>query len=91
MYEEVSRYLVTLASVLLILGLYHQVYKMFKTKSASDFSYGMLGALFLAELAWLNYGIVLDEWPILVMVVAEIPASILALYGRYRFSEKLLS
>lgn len=85
MYQDVSRYLVTIASVLLILGLYHQVYKMFKTRSSSDFSYGMLIALFLAELAWLNYGYVLDEWPILVMVIVEMPASILALYGRYRF------
>lgn len=85
MYEDISRWGVTIASVLLILGLYHQVYKMFKTRSASDFSYGMLGALVIAEFAWFNYGMVLKEWPILVMVGFELPASLLALYGRYKF------
>ena len=84
--EEFSRWFVTFSSILLVLGLYHQVYKMFKTKSASDFSYSMLFALLLAELAWLNYGLYLKEWPILVMVAAELPASLLAIYGRYKFS-----
>lgn len=73
---------------MLILGLYHQVYKMFKTKSASDFSYAMLFSLLLAEVAWFNYGIVLKEWPILVMVILEIPASLGAIYGRYKFGKQ---
>jgi len=59
---------------------------MFKTKSASDFTYSILIALFFAEIAWLNYGLLLNEWPIIVMVALELPASILALYGRYKFS-----
>lgn len=84
-YESFTRYLVTAMSIFLILGLYHQVYKMFKTKSASDFSYMMLIALVGAEMAWLNYGHFLDEWPILAMTYIEIPASLLALYGRYKF------
>ena len=86
-YEDLSRWFVTAASILLVLGLYHQVYKMFKRRSAADFSYGMLVALLFAELAWLNYGLFLSEWPILVMVAAELPASLLALYGRWKFAE----
>lgn len=84
-FESFTRYSVTAASIFLILGLYHQVYKMFKTKSASDFSYMMLIALVAAELAWLNYGHFLGEWPILAMTYFELPASLLALYGRYKF------
>lgn len=86
LYSDFSRYLVTAASILLVIGLYHQVYKMFKTKSASDFTYTILIALFFAEIAWLNYGLLLDEWPIIAMVLLELPASLMALYGRYKFS-----
>lgn len=85
-YEDLSRWLVSAASILLVFGLYHQVFKMFRTQSAADFSWGMLIALVIAEVAWLNYGLVLEEWPILFLAAAELPAGIMAIYGRMKFA-----
>lgn len=87
-YLDFSRYIVTIASVTLILGLYHQVYKMFKTQSSDDFSFLMLAALIFCQVTWINYGVVLDEWPILTLSAIELPAGIMALYGYLKFRKK---
>ncbi len=87
-YTDFSRYIVTAASIFLIIGLYHQVYKMFSTKSTDDFSVLMILALVICQLTWINYGVVLNEWPILVLSVLELPAGLLALLGYYKFRKR---
>ena len=84
-YLDFSRYIVTASSILLIIGLYHQVYKMFKTKSTDDFSTIMIISLICCQVTWINYGYVLDEWPILILSSIELPAGILAIYGHLKF------
>ena len=87
-YIDFSRYIVTASSVLLILGLYHQVYKMFKTKSTDDFSSLMIVSLICCQVTWVNYGYVLNEWPILILSSIELPAGFLAMYGHLKFRSK---
>ncbi len=87
-YTELTRYSVTIASISLVIGLYHQIYKMFKTKSADDFSILMIVALLICQVTWINYGLVLDEWPILLISIAELPTGVLALIGYYKFRNK---
>ena len=84
-YPEISRYIVTLTSISLILGPYHQVYKMFSTKSTDDFSFFMLFSLLICQISWVNYGYILNEWPILLLSCFELPAGALALYGYLKF------
>lgn len=88
MYEDFSRYIVTVASVSLIFGLYHQVYKMFTTKSTDDFSMLMIVSLLFCQITWINYGIVLDEWPILTLSLLELPAGTMAFVGYLKFRNK---
>jgi MtN3 and saliva related transmembrane protein len=83
---EVSRVLTLLASLAISFGLYAQVWKMYRTGSVRDFTPVLLFALLTSELAWLNYGLVLREWPIILISGANLPAAVLAAaaYLRYR-------
>jgi len=71
------------ANIATVYGLYAQAWKVWRSKSAKDFSWELLTALFAAEVAWLNYGFALAEWPIVSLSVANLPA-IIALYVMYR-------
>jgi uncharacterized protein with PQ loop repeat len=64
-YGEVTRFLILLASLTISLGLCAQCLKMFRTKSAKDFTPLLVASLLFSELVWLNYGLVIQEWPII--------------------------
>ena len=81
MYLEFSRLFTVFGSFAITFGLYAQAIKIYRTKSARDFTWVMLIALFVSELAWLNYGICLKEWPIVLTSLADVPATILAFRG----------
>lgn len=81
MYLSYSRFLVLFASFVITVGLYSQVFKLFRTKSAKDFSTSLIIALLVNELAWLNYGIALREWPIIIVDLASLPADIAIMVG----------
>ena len=88
-YVEISRILTLFGSAGVVFGLYHQVYKIYKTKSAKDISVLMISALILSESVWLNYGIALGEWPIILLGCLNYPGLILlaigyAKYGRVK-------
>ena len=88
-YIEISRILTIIGSIGVVFGLYHQVYKIFKTKSAKDISVLMICSLILSESVWLNYGISLTEWPIITISCVNFPGLILlaigyAKYGRIK-------
>lgn len=85
MYVEVSRILAFLTSIVLVYGLYAQVIKMFRTKSAKDFTMTLLVALMLDEIAWLNYGLAINEWPVFTLGAVSLPAAVLALFGYLKY------
>jgi len=84
-YLEISRIVALIASVFITIGLYHQAFKIWKTKSAKDFTWTIIIALLLNELAWLNYGFALVEWPIIVIAFANVPAVIIASIGYFKY------
>lgn len=53
-----------------------QVVKMIKSKDASSVSYSTFWLMLLADVAWLIYGIVTNNWPI---IVSDAVASLLAI------------
>jgi MtN3 and saliva related transmembrane protein len=72
-YLEFSRILTFVGSISITFGAYSQAYKIWRTKSAKDFTPVLIIALVIAELVWLNYGIVLKEWPIITLEALNIP------------------
>jgi len=84
-YLEVSRILTLIGSVGVIIGLYHQVFKIYSTKSAKDISVIMIAALILSESVWLNYGVALGEWPIITIGCVNFPGLILLAIGYAKY------
>jgi uncharacterized protein with PQ loop repeat len=64
-YDEITRFLILIASMTISLGLCAQCIKMFRTKSARDFNSLLIASLLFNEFVWLNYGLALQEWPII--------------------------
>lgn len=89
LYLNASRLLTLFASIAISIGLYDQAFKIWRTKSAKDFTWTIVAALVFNELAWLNYGFVLREWPIITIGLLNIPASLIAAvgYARYKGGE----
>jgi len=85
-YLEFSRILTFVGSISLTIGAYSQAYKIWRTKSVKDFTPVLIFALVLVELVWLNYGIVLKEWPIIALEAINIPGifATAILYIKYR-------
>jgi MtN3 and saliva related transmembrane protein len=85
MYLEVSRIITVLASIFISFGLYTQAIKIWRTKSAKDFTLIIVLALIFNEAAWLNYGLALWEWPIILLGSVNIPAAIAAGIGYFKY------
>lgn len=84
-YLVYSRILVLLASVSITFGLWDQAQKIWRTKSAKDFTASIVVAILINEAAWLNYGFALHEWPIIVIGLANNPAAIWAGLGFWKY------
>jgi MtN3 and saliva related transmembrane protein len=87
-YLEISRILTVVGGIAITVGLYAQSIKIFKTKSAKDFSWIILFALMINELVWLNYGFALSEWPIILLSGANIPGVVLTVIGFLLYRHK---
>lgn len=85
MYLEISRIITVFASVLITVGLYTQAIKIWRTRSAKDFTFIIVFALIFNEAAWLNYGLALWEWPIILIGAANLPAAIAAGIGYFKY------
>ncbi len=82
---EISRLVTLIASITITVGLYDQALKIWRTRSAKDFTATLVAALILNELAWLNYGFALKEWLIIVIGLANIPAVFISGVGFLRY------
>ncbi|RYX81757.1 hypothetical protein EON83_22590 [bacterium] len=86
-YDEVSRILALLSSALITIGSYDQVWRIWKRRSVADIS--PLYILFAGfnEVTWLNYGIAIHEWPIILVGIVNFPPCILAVWGCLKFRD----
>ncbi len=82
---EFSRIITVIASLAITIGLYDLSFKIWRTKSARDFTPTLVAALLFNELAWLNYGLALPEWPIVVVGCLNLPAVAIASLGYLRY------
>ena len=87
MYTEIARVLVVVASAVITAGLYAQLIKLFRTKSVEDFSPLLVVALLGNEFAWLNYGLALREWPIILVGLLNVPAAVGIALGYWRYND----
>lgn len=85
-YLEFSRILTIIASMTITFGVYSQAYKMWRTKSVKDFSGALIFAIVFTEFVWLNYGLAIKEWPIIVLEIMNIPGVIITsiLFLKYK-------
>ncbi len=85
-YVEISRMATFVASLTITFGVYSQVWKIWKTKSAKDFAAILILGIVITEFVWLNYGIVIREWPIIALETINIPGVIIMaiLFLKYR-------
>lgn len=81
----VSRPLTVVGSIIITLGLYHQAGKIWSTRSVDDFSTILVISLIVNEAVWLNYGMALSEWPIILISGANIPAVALIAVGHLNY------
>ncbi len=80
-----TRYMVFLSSMTISLGLYLQAYKVWRSKSAKDFSSVLLGSLLFNEVVWLKYGIGLGEWPIVLVSSVNLPAVVIIIFLYFKY------
>ena len=84
-YPEISRVITVLASLTITFGLYAQCCKLFRTRSARDFNPALVGSLLFSEIVWLNYGLVLGEWPIVLISCLNLAPVALITLGYWRY------
>lgn len=85
LYLEVSRIAAFSSSLVLVTGLYFQAYKIWKTKSAKDFTPLLIVALLIDEALWMNYGLAIHEWPVWLLGVTSLPAAIVVAAGYLKY------
>jgi MtN3 and saliva related transmembrane protein len=84
---EGIRVVTVVASFLIAIGLYDQAFKIWRTRSARDFTSTLILALVFYEAAWLAYGISISEWPIIVVSAINVPATVIAALGYLRYQK----
>jgi len=64
-----------------------QVYKTWKSKSASDLSMLMLFIIFTSTIVWLVYGVSLNLWPVIVCNSVICALSLLLIFFKLSFKK----
>lgn len=88
LYIEFSRVAVLIVSVMVVFGIYAQAYRIWRRKSVDDFSATLVTVLLANEIIWLNYGLAIWEWPIIVVGVLNVPPTFAIFVGYYQFRKK---
>ncbi len=85
-YLEISRILTMVSSITIMFGVYSQALKIWQTKSVKDFTPILIFAMVFTEFIWLNYGLAIREWPIIVLETINIPGVVIIaiLFIKYR-------
>jgi len=87
-YDEVARIAALASSAIVTVGSYDQVWRIWRTKSVGDISPSLVFLSGVNEVTWLNYGIAIHEWPMILVGVVNAPACVLAIWGYLKFRER---
>lgn len=77
-----------IASLILTAGMYAQAWRIHANKSADDFTPLLIIAILYGEISWLLYGSAIQEWPILVVTLVNLPAEIAIATGYFMYRRK---
>ena len=84
-YDEVARLIALASSALITIGSYDQVWRIWRTKSVGDISASYVFLAGVNEVTWLNYGVAIHEWPMILVGIANFPACVLGIWGYLKF------
>ncbi len=87
-YVEASRILSVVTSIGLVYSLYAQGFKIWRRRSAADIHMAIAVVPLINEIAWLNYGFAIREWPILVICGVNLGACLLITTGYFKYRKR---
>ena len=87
-YLEAARIIALSSSLIVTIGSYDQVWRIWRSRSVREISPSLVYLSGLNEVTWLNYGFALQEWPMILVGVINFPACVLAIWGYLKFREK---
>jgi len=76
-----------IAAAITMIATTPQVVKIIKTKDASGVSYPTYVLTILADLAWLIYGIISNNWPIIVSDAGALLLAVIVLICKFKFDK----
>ncbi len=83
---EIVSILATIMGIIMSLSHFSQAYKIYKRKSAKDISLTFIIIFTIGAYIWLAYGILLQEWPVIIsfLIACFGTTTVLFLTLRYR-------
>jgi uncharacterized protein with PQ loop repeat len=81
----VSRVLQFLASVVLTFGLFAQAWHLYRKKTVTGITPILVVSLAITQLIRLNYGVAIQEWPLILAGILNVVPIVLIAIGYYRF------
>jgi len=87
-YDEIARLVALSSSLIVTVGSYDQVWKIWRTRSVRDIAPSLIYLSGLNEVTWLNYGFAIHEWPMILVGIINFPACVLAIWGYIKYREK---
>jgi len=83
--KDVELYVGIAAGILTAISLLPQLIKIIRTKKADDVSWGMLIVLFLGVGLWIWYGVLKEDYPIMITNSFSALINMLVMFFSFRF------
>ncbi len=84
---EIVSVVVSIFGILMSMGYFPQAYRIWKNKSAENISFITYFIMFTGCFAWLIYGVILQDIPIIVSFVVGVIGSFLVLFMSLKYRD----
>jgi uncharacterized protein with PQ loop repeat len=81
LYTEISRVVLAAANLLLSFGLFTQCWRLYRTKSTKGLAVALFASLAVYRILQTNYGVAINEWPIILAGAVSLPPTVLIIIG----------
>ena len=75
------------AGVLTSISFIPQIVKIRKTKSTKDLSWGMFGVFSLGIVLWLIYGLIINQFPVILANIVTLTFSGIIIYYKFKYKD----
>jgi len=82
-----SEILGIVAGVLTSISFIPQIIKIRKTKSTKDLSWGMFGIFSFGVILWLIYGIMINEFPVILANAITLSFCLIIIYYKFKYKD----